>query len=183
SGACHGALAGKGGMKLSLRGYAPADDHFVLTRQVRGRRVNLLEPAHSLMLLKPTLAMPHGGGQKIEVGSPEYKLLADSIASGAPGPKTDDPRIERLEVTPAAATLKPKDTLDLRVTARYSDGKSRDVTRWARFASTEDVVAGVNDGGRVEVAAHGEAAIAVSFSNLVPLCRIAAPFPHPLHAN
>src|SRR5215831_10583647 len=51
SGACHGALAGKGGMKLSLRGYAPEDDHFVLTRQVKGRRVNLVEPAKSLMLL------------------------------------------------------------------------------------------------------------------------------------
>src|SRR5438128_2263125 len=36
SGACHGALAGKGGFKLSLRGYAPTDDYFVLTRQVRG---------------------------------------------------------------------------------------------------------------------------------------------------
>src|SRR5262249_27875724 len=31
SGACHGALAGKGGMKLSLRGYDPESDHFVLT--------------------------------------------------------------------------------------------------------------------------------------------------------
>ena len=50
SGACHGALAGKGGFKLSLRGYAPADDHFVLTRQAQGRRVNRLEPAQSLML-------------------------------------------------------------------------------------------------------------------------------------
>src|SRR5438132_13052164 len=43
SGACHGALAGKGGFKLSLRGYAPATDHFVMTRQARGRRVNLQE--------------------------------------------------------------------------------------------------------------------------------------------
>src|SRR5262249_8055584 len=29
SGACHGALAGKGGLKLSLRGYDPTADHFV----------------------------------------------------------------------------------------------------------------------------------------------------------
>src|SRR5205807_8630209 len=72
SGACHGALAGKGGFKLSLRGYAPATDHFVMTRQALGRRVNLREPARSLVLLKPTLAVPHGGGQKIEVGSPDY---------------------------------------------------------------------------------------------------------------
>src|SRR5207302_7617159 len=97
SGACHGALAGKGGLKLSLRGYAPGDDHFVLTRQVRGRRVNLQEPAKSLMLLKPTLAIPHGGGQKIEVGAPEYNILAEWIASGAPGPRSDDARVERLE--------------------------------------------------------------------------------------
>jgi len=62
SGACHGALAGKGGFKLSLRGYAPEDDHFALTRQALSRRVNAQEPARSLMLLKPTFAQPHGGG-------------------------------------------------------------------------------------------------------------------------
>src|SRR5262249_41404448 len=56
SGACHGALAGKGGLKLSLRGYAPLADHFVLTRQALGRRVNKVEPAQSLVLRKPTMA-------------------------------------------------------------------------------------------------------------------------------
>ncbi len=176
SGACHGALAGKGGFKLSLRGYAPGDDYFVLTRQVRGRRVNLVEPAHSLMLLKPTLAISHGGGQRFEVGSREYHLLADWIASGAPGPKSDDPRLEKLEVFPPAAVLKPKDEMQLVVRAWYADGQARDVTRWAKFASTEDLVAGVEDDGRVKVAGHGEAAITVLFSNLVALCRITSPF-------
>src|SRR5438128_3329076 len=80
SGACHGALAGKGGLKLSLRGYAPEIDHFVLTRQALGRRVDKLEPAKSLMLLKPTHAVPHGGGRKIEVGSVEYQRLVEWIA-------------------------------------------------------------------------------------------------------
>src|SRR5438552_14286921 len=79
SGACHGALAGKGGLKLSLRGYAPSQDHFVLTRQVLGRRVDTVEPNHSLVLLKPTMAVPHGGGQKLEVGSLDYQILADWI--------------------------------------------------------------------------------------------------------
>lgn len=83
SGACHGALAGKGGMKLSLRGYNPEADHFVLTRQALGRRVNLIEPNKSLLLRKPTLAVPHGGGQKLDIGSPDYQLLADWIAAGA----------------------------------------------------------------------------------------------------
>src|SRR4051794_31914967 len=60
SGACHGALAGKGGFKLSLRGYDPQTDHFVLTRQALGRRVDRLEPSRSLFLTKPTFAVPHG---------------------------------------------------------------------------------------------------------------------------
>src|SRR5581483_8069307 len=84
SGACHGALAGKGGMKLSLRGYDPQTDYFVLTRQSLGRRVDKLDPARSLMLLKPTTALPHGGGLKLEPGSKDYHILADWIAAGAP---------------------------------------------------------------------------------------------------
>jgi hypothetical protein len=180
SGACHGALAGKGGLKLSLRGYAPADDHFVLTRQALGRRVNKLEPAHSLMLRKPTLAVSHGGGLKLEMSSPEYRLLVDWIASGAPGPRPKDAHIQRLEVFPAEAILKPKDTLQVVVRAWYSDGRSADVTRWARFSSSEDLVATVDEDGLTTVAGHGEAAISVVYSNLVASCSISSPLPNKL---
>src|SRR5262245_4693493 len=83
SGACHGALAGKGGLKLSLRGYDLDADHFVLTRQALGRRIDREAPAKSLMLLKPTTAIPHGGGLKLDVKSPEYRVLAEWIANGA----------------------------------------------------------------------------------------------------
>src|SRR5690242_14793299 len=100
SGACHGALAGKGGFKLSLRGYDPDADHWAMTRQALGRRVDKLEPARSLVLLKPTRAVSHGGGKKLTVGGPDYQVLAEWIAAGAPGPRPDDPRIERLEVLP-----------------------------------------------------------------------------------
>ena len=110
SGACHGALAGKGGLKLSLRGYNVEADHFVLTRQARGRRIDRQQPERSLMLMKPALAVTHGGGQKLEVGSSDYQRIADWIAAGAPGPKADGPRIERIEVFPPAAVLKPKPT-------------------------------------------------------------------------
>jgi len=178
AGACHGALAGKGGLKLSLRGYDPEADHFVLTRQALGRRVNRIEPNKSLVLLKPTLAVPHGGGQKLEVGSPDYRLLADWIAAGAPGPKADDPVIQRLEVLPAAAVLKPKDTLQVLVRAWYSDGHSEDVTRWAKFNSSEDLVATVDADGKATVAGYGETAITVWFSNLVAANRVASPLPN-----
>lgn len=180
SGACHGALAGKGGFKLSLRGYAPGDDHFVLTRQALSRRVNRVEPAHSLMLLKPTLALPHGGGQRMEVGSREYHVLADWIASGAPAPNAKDAKIESLVVLPVEAILRPKDSLQMVVRARYSDGHLEDVTRLARFSSTEDLIVGVDENGLLKVSGHGEAAINVSFSNLVATARILSPFAGPL---
>ena len=69
SGACHGALAGKGGLKLSLRGYDPDSDHDVLTRQAHGRRVVAGSPADSLVLLKPTVQVGHGGGEQIRRGA------------------------------------------------------------------------------------------------------------------
>jgi hypothetical protein len=180
SGACHGALAGKGGLKLSLRGYDPSADHFVLTRQAQGRRVDRQEPNRSLLLRKPTLATPHGGGQRLDVGCPDYDLLADWIATGAPGPRPDDARVQRLEVFPTEAVLKPKDVLNVVVRAWYSDGHTEDVTRWAKFASSEDLVALVDENGRAEVKGHGEAAISVLFSNLVASCRIASPLPNPV---
>ncbi len=176
SGACHGALAGKGGFKLSLRGYAPADDHFVMTRQALGRRVNKLEPAQSLLLRKPTMAVAHGGGLRLEVETPEYQVLADWIAGGAPGPKQDGARIQRLEVFPAAALLKPRDRLQLVVRAWYSDGHAEDVTRRVKFGSTEDLVAAVDEDGLVTVAGRGEAAITVIYSNLVASARVTSPW-------
>ena len=53
------------GLWQSLRGYDPQADHFVLTRQALARRIDLLEPAQSLLLRKPTTAISHGGGLKL----------------------------------------------------------------------------------------------------------------------
>jgi hypothetical protein len=183
SGACHGALAGKGGFKLSLRGYAPSTDHFVMTRQAGGRRIDQLEPARSLVLEKPTLALRHGGGQKLDVDSEDYRLFADWIAAGAVAPRDNDTRIKRLEVFPAAAMLKPKDTLHVLVRAWYDDGHAEDVTHWAKFTSTEDLVASVDQEGKVSVTGHGEAAITVWYSNLVATARIAVPLPNTIDSK
>jgi hypothetical protein len=183
SGACHGALAGKGGFKLSLRGYDPETDHFVMTRQARGRRVDPLHPAHSLVLLKPTMAISHGGGQKLEVGGADYQVLADWVAAGAPGPRDSDQGIQRLEVFPPEAVLKPKDTLQVLVRAWYSDGHAEDVTRWVKFNSSEDLVAAVDSDGKVRVAGHGEAAITVWYSNFVGSVRVVSPLPNRVDAK
>src|SRR5688572_2504583 len=84
AGACHGAAAGQNGFRLSLRGYDDNGDYLALTRQALGRRVNAADPGRSLLLLKATAATPHKGGKRFEVDSPEYKILADWIAGGAP---------------------------------------------------------------------------------------------------
>jgi hypothetical protein len=180
SGACHGALAGKGGLKLSLRGYDPEADHFVLTRQAQGRRIDKVHPDRSLLLLKPTATLRHGGGRRLEVDSLDYRILSEWIASGAPAPRSDDPAITRLDVTPAAVKLKPKDTLSVQVRATYSDGSARDVTRWAKFSSSEEQVAAVDADGKVTVAGPGETAVSVWFANHVAANRITVPLPNPI---
>ena len=84
AGACHGAAAGQNGFKLSLRGYDDQGDFLTLTRGAVGRRVIPSDPGRSLMLLKPTGAVPHKGGKKFEVDSPDYRILSEWIASGTP---------------------------------------------------------------------------------------------------
>jgi hypothetical protein len=177
SGACHGALAGKGGLKLSLRGYDPTTDHFVLTRQSLGRRVDLSEPGRSLFLTKPTRAQPHGGGQKFDTSALDYQVISEWIAAGAPGPRPDDIRLQRLEVLPREVVLKPGAVMSVIARAWYGDGHSEDVTGWSKFTSSEDLVATVDDEGKVKVAGHGEATISVLFGNLVGAARVVVPLP------
>ena len=81
SGACHGAAAGQNGFKLSLRGYDNDGDYLALTRHALGRRIIPSDPGRSLMLLKPTGAVPHKGGKRFEVDSVEYRILSEWIAA------------------------------------------------------------------------------------------------------
>ena len=176
SGACHGALAGKKGLKLSLRGFDAERDHNTLTRQARGRRVDLADPGRSLVLTKPTTAIAHGGGERFPVDSPEYRVLADWIAAGAPAPKADDPRIERLEILPDSAVLKPNVSQQVLVRAHFSDGHVEDVTRWTKYTATNGEVAKVDDLGKVNVIGHGEGAVTAWYLNKLAVATITVPY-------
>jgi hypothetical protein len=183
SGGCHGAASGKNGFKLTLRGYDPETDYLTLTRQAAGRRTNLFEPARSLLLLKPTRTVPHMGGRRFGVDSPEYALIASWIAAGAPPPRESDPRLRRLEVSPPARTLGEGGSVSLAVRAHFSDGRSEDVTRWAVFTSGDETVAAVDDGGLVQAQGYGETAINISFLSFVAQSRVAIPFPQKVEAS
>ncbi len=177
-GGCHGALAGKGGFRLSLFAYNPEADHLAITREAQGRRVEVSEPGLSLLLTKPTGAVPHKGGRRIEPGSEDYRTLARWIAAGAPGPREDDPRVTRLIVEPAEREAAPGGKVDLRVTAEYSNGRRRDVTRWARFTSTDETVASVDGAGTVTVLGPGLGAVTAWYASQIVVARVVAPHPH-----
>ena len=180
SGACHGAAAGKNGLRLTLRGFGPEVDYDVLSRQTLGRRIVKTAPEESLILLKPTGAVEHGGGVRFAAGSPDYRVLAEWIGAGMPRPRDDDPAITKVEAFPDAATFRPGDRQQVLVRATYSDGRSEDVTRWAKFGSTDETVAKVDDAGRVKVEGFGEAAVTVWFSSLVARTTVTAPLATPV---
>ena len=174
-GACHGAQAGKKGFKLALRGYDHEMDFNTLTRQAKGRRVSLADPARSLILLKATGVVPHGGGTRFDDDSLEYRIVSEWIAEGAPPPAGSDPAVVSVEIFPKQVTLPPQGKQQLLVQATYSDGRKRDVTHWAKYTSTEVGVAAIDDEGLATVTGTGEAAITVWFASKVAIATISVP--------
>ncbi len=90
-GACHGKGAGQNGFRLSLRGFAPEQDHKWITREFSGRRLDPTKPEESLILRKATGQTPHEGGRVFAPGSREYDLMLAWIKGGFPGPDNAEP--------------------------------------------------------------------------------------------
>ncbi len=178
AGACHGALAGKGGFRLSLRAYDPEADYHAITREARGRRIEPADPGRSLLLAKPTTAVRHKGGKRLQPGSLDYDLLADWISAGSPPPLPGDPQLTRLEILPDRSVLRPGQSISQVVRAYYSDGREEDVTRWTMFSSAEETVAQVDESGRVAVSGPGEGAVIAWFSSRIVISRITAAYPN-----
>jgi hypothetical protein len=176
AGACHGAAAGQNGFRLSLRGYDDQGDYITLTRQALGRRVNLADPGRSLMLLKATATIPHKGGKRFEVDSLEYKIIADWIASGAPGPQANDPRIERIELLPNHVVLTNGASQQLTVRAHFNDGHSEDVTRWVKYTAANASVTEVSDQGLVKVVGYGEGSITAWYLSRIAIATVTVPY-------
>src|SRR5581483_5478326 len=100
AGACHASQFGKANFKLSVFGYAPDEDYQAIVRYGEGRRVNLLEPERSLVLLKPTRTIPHGGNRRIEPGSLDYQILLSWLNSGAPDSTPGESTVTGIRVVP-----------------------------------------------------------------------------------
>ena len=175
SGPCHGAASGQNYLKLSLRGYAPEADHAALTREGSGRRVLTLQPARSLVLLKPTLAVPHGGGRRLTVPSRDYRVLSEWIAAGALPPRPADRRVASLRVIPSRLRLQPGQQHGVLVQALFDDGSREDVTHWAKFSSTDSGILSVDEAGRARALGQGEAHVSVWCLDQVASARVTIP--------
>lgn len=182
-GACHGAAAGKNGFKLTLRGYDPETDFLVMTREATGRRICREDPGRSLLLLKSTLYVPHGGGRRFGTESQEYQVISQWIAEGTRPPSPQDRRIDSIRLEPSMAKLRPGTRQQLVVTAHFNDGTVEDVTQWARFESTNAGTATVDHRGLVELKGSGEASITAMYLSKVAVSTLIVPFPHRIPAE
>ncbi len=161
TGSCHGSARGQDGFMLSLFGYDPDGDHFRLTREMAGFRVNLAIPEESLLVEKSTEAVPHTGGKLMAKGSHGYNTMVEWIASGAVNDKKDEiPHVTELSLYPPKLVLEGAGAeQQLTVRAKYSDGHDRDVTHLAVFITNNEPTANVDKSGKVIAGKRGEAFI------------------------
>ena len=172
-GACHGTPAGKNGFRLSLRGYNAAVDFESLARENGARRTNPFQPKASLILLKGTGLAPHEGGKRMGTDSVVYRVLLDWVAEGARQDPKGAPAVVGMVVTPPARILDdPSRDQQLVVRASVADGCTRDVTRLARYSTTDSNIASVDDEGRVVKRKRGETTILISYEHLVATSRL-----------
>jgi hypothetical protein len=178
SGGCHGKATGQNGFRLSLLGFESDFDYRALVLESRGRRVFRGAADDSLMLAKATGRVPHGGGRRIEPDSEDYRVLRDWISSGAPGPRLDEPQLERITVTPDRGVLDTASSIDLLITAHYSDGRQQDVTQRGLYESNAPDIGDVDHLAHVTTASRGGLfAVMVRFGGQIAVFRGTVPFP------
>jgi hypothetical protein len=184
AGACHGKARGQNGFALSLLGFDSVFDHNAITKEARGRRLFPADPANSLLLLKASGSVAHGGGNKLAVGSPGYELIRKWIAAGTPRTPADAPRLVKITVSPTEVVGTFKQQTSLRVTAHYSDGTTEDVTKLAAYQSNDAGYAAVDADGVIRVGTiAGEAAVTARFVDKFAVANVLVPLPKKVDAG
>lgn len=182
AGVCH-AKAGNGqnGFQLSLLGFEPTEDFEHLVKEARGRRLFAGTPERSLLLMKATGQMPHGGGVRLQASSESYGLLREWIRQGAPFDQAGTPKLVSIEVVPKRGTVPRHGEQQIKALAHYSDGNVRDVTNLALYESNDKAIAEVNDRGLLKVLdITGNVAVMVRFQGNVAVYSASVPLGAPV---
>lgn len=173
AGMCHGSPTGKGGFLLSLRGFDPAADYSRIVKGNGGRRVSITNPTHSLLLLKPSMQMAHGGGRKLRRDDPAWRLLKSWITAGCPDDVLTAAACDRIEFEPHDTTTQWPDTSQsLRVRGTFSDGTTRDITHLTRFNSTNEGIAAADANGLVSATQNGETTVVARYLDFTTTTRL-----------
>jgi hypothetical protein len=179
AGSCHGSFQGKNGFRLSLFGYQPDKDYLSLTRDGMGRRLDRLDPDHSLLLLKATGQVLHGGGLRFGKDSWQYQVLRQWLQQGTPW-RAGSGDVEKILITPAEHAFdKAGQTVQLRVRARFRGGDEEDITPFCDFRTNDDAVADVSHVGEVRAVRPGATAIIVSYRGTILPVRVLVPMELP----
>jgi hypothetical protein len=181
SGGCHGKAGGQNGFKLSLLGFEPQEDYEHIVKEARGRRVFPGSPQQSLLLTKGTAQLPHGGGKKLDPNSEDYADLVRWIREGMPYGKDSDPKMASIRVEPPMLTMPLKGAQQLKVTAHYTDGSTRDVTKRALYEANEKAMAETSETGLVTLFdLPGDVAVMVRYQGKVSTFRATVPLGAPV---
>jgi hypothetical protein len=176
AGACHGKARGQNGFQLSLLGFDSEFDYAALTKEARGRRIFLPSPEQSLLLLKPTGIVPHGGGQRLKPDGADFRSLKQWIVSGLPRRDAAAPELTKIVVSPTERIMQANSQQQTIVTAHYDDGSTRDVTRLSGFQSNESAIAAVDDSGLIRTShITGEVAVMARYMGMIEVIQIAVP--------
>lgn len=177
AGVCHAkAGGGQNGFQLSLLGFEPQDDYEHLVKEDRGRRLFPAAPEHSLLLMKASGKMPHGGGVRVPADSENYSLLLNWIRQGAAYDAESAPQLTAIEVQPSRGTVQRNAEQQLKAVAKYADGSERDVTGLALFESNDKSMADVSDGGLVKISdIPGKVAVMVRYQGRVAVFSASVP--------
>ncbi len=179
AGACHGKQRGQNGFQLSLLAFDPDFDFDALTKEARGRRLSLTQPEQSLLLLKPTGFAPHGGGKRLDANGADFATLRNWVLAGMPRAIANAPKLQRISVEPSDTMLAANSQKPLKVTAHYSNGTTREVTRLSQFQSNEAAIAAVNDAGVISTnTITGESAVMARYMSLIAVCTVSMPLPN-----
>ena len=177
AGSCHGSFQGKNGFRLSLFGYEPAMDFANLTREALGRRVNVVKPDESLLLLKATGQTYHDGGMRFGKDGWIYNVFREWIRLGAKWDRGSGD-IKDLTVSPADfALLSDAKSKQLVVTATFADGTKEDITPFCDFKITDDAIALVSPLGLLTPRQPGDAGLTVLYRGSVKAIRVLVPSP------
>lgn len=181
AGACHAKASGQNGFQLSLLGYEPQNDFEQITAHSRGRRVTPSAAGHSLLLQKATGDLPHEGGARLNKDSADYATILRWIDEGLNYQPENDPNIERIEVFPRSIVTKPNLKQQLVVTASFSDGTKRDITRLAQYEANHPELAEADERGLVAIQEKtGSTAVLVRFREHIDTFVATIPLGNPI---